>query len=240
MNFIKKNFKLIVGIIIGAILISGISVYATGQYLASQVIYKNGKNVEQALNDLYKKQSNNLNGINLFNFKNNNINTYFDVFPSSYSNTTNSDNWYYSSSEMEYNNFLNNDFEISSIINFVNNNINDMGGTSITLLNNDTEVSKILLRDNWEGSISTQTYFKLKNTVIYDNNLSGSDRSGRYAIIKRNNNIYFYYNNDLISSTEFSNNIEFNKLKIEFYKSPNHNTPSTSIQQLYIGDILNY
>ena len=39
MNFLKKNYKLIIGIIIGAILISGISVYATGQYLASQVDY---------------------------------------------------------------------------------------------------------------------------------------------------------------------------------------------------------
>ena len=63
MNFLKKNYKLIIGIVIGAILISGISVYATGQYLASQVDYttsKNGniKNVEQALNDLYTKINN--------------------------------------------------------------------------------------------------------------------------------------------------------------------------------------
>ena len=54
MNFIKKNYKLIIGIIIGAILISGISVYATGQYLASQVTYNN-TNVANALNDLYNK-----------------------------------------------------------------------------------------------------------------------------------------------------------------------------------------
>ena len=55
MNFLKKNYKLIIGIIIGAILISGISVYATGQYLASQVDYnKNGQaKVSDALNDLY-------------------------------------------------------------------------------------------------------------------------------------------------------------------------------------------
>lgn len=54
MKFLKKNFKLIVGIIIGAILISGISVYATTTYLASQVTYKDGKTVEQALNNLYE------------------------------------------------------------------------------------------------------------------------------------------------------------------------------------------
>ena len=35
---------------------SGITVYATG-YLASQVTYKDGKTVEQALNDLYKKNN---------------------------------------------------------------------------------------------------------------------------------------------------------------------------------------
>ena len=57
MNFVKKNYKLIIGIVIGAILISGISVYATGQYLASQVDYnKNGQaSVSDALDDLYSK-----------------------------------------------------------------------------------------------------------------------------------------------------------------------------------------
>ena len=57
MNFLKENYKLIIGIIIGAILISGISVYATGQYLASQVDYnKNGQaKVSDALDDLYSK-----------------------------------------------------------------------------------------------------------------------------------------------------------------------------------------
>ena len=54
MNFVKKNIKLILGIIIGTILISGISVYATSQYFASQVVYKDGISVENALNYLYK------------------------------------------------------------------------------------------------------------------------------------------------------------------------------------------
>lgn len=56
MNFIKKNIKLILGIVIGAVLISGISVYATYTYLASDVKYtKNNSeiSVEQALNELY-------------------------------------------------------------------------------------------------------------------------------------------------------------------------------------------
>lgn len=55
MEFLKKNHKLIIGIIIGSILLSGISVYATSRYLASQVSYKDGKSVEDALNDLYSK-----------------------------------------------------------------------------------------------------------------------------------------------------------------------------------------
>ena len=52
-----KKLKLIIGIIIGAILISGISVFATSQYLASQVEYnKNGQaKVSDALDDLYNK-----------------------------------------------------------------------------------------------------------------------------------------------------------------------------------------
>ena len=58
MNFVKKNFKLIVGIIIGAVLISGISVYATT--FANQITYtingrENINSVEDALNDLYSK-----------------------------------------------------------------------------------------------------------------------------------------------------------------------------------------
>ena len=57
MNYEKKNFRLIIGIIIGAVLISGISVYATNSYLASQVDYnKNGQaKVSDALDDLYSK-----------------------------------------------------------------------------------------------------------------------------------------------------------------------------------------
>ena len=62
MNFVKKNLKWIITIIGVIILTTGISVYATGQYLASRVDYttsKNGniKNVEEALNDLYSKIS---------------------------------------------------------------------------------------------------------------------------------------------------------------------------------------
>ena len=44
-------------VIVLIIIVSGASVYATSAYLASQVTYKDGKNVEQALNDLYTKMS---------------------------------------------------------------------------------------------------------------------------------------------------------------------------------------
>lgn len=55
MNVLKKNVRLIVGIIIGVILVSGISVYATATYLynASEVKYNDQKSVADALNDLY-------------------------------------------------------------------------------------------------------------------------------------------------------------------------------------------
>ena len=57
MNFVKKNFKWILGIIVGIVIASGISVYATSTYLASQVEYnKNGQaKVSDALDDLYSK-----------------------------------------------------------------------------------------------------------------------------------------------------------------------------------------
>ena len=49
---IKKNVKWIIAIIVGIVIASGISVYATSTYLASDVSYKS-INVATALNDLY-------------------------------------------------------------------------------------------------------------------------------------------------------------------------------------------
>jgi len=59
MKFVKKNIKLIIGMILGTLLVSGISVYATYNYLATDVIYtRDGveKNVGEALNELYNRQ----------------------------------------------------------------------------------------------------------------------------------------------------------------------------------------
>ncbi len=56
MKFIKKNIKFIVGIIIGMLLVSGVSVYATYKYFANEVSYtKDGTeiSVTDALNELY-------------------------------------------------------------------------------------------------------------------------------------------------------------------------------------------
>lgn len=56
---IKKNIKLILGIILSMILVSGISVYATYNYFATDVIYiRNGHemSVEEALNELYENK----------------------------------------------------------------------------------------------------------------------------------------------------------------------------------------
>ncbi len=54
-KFIKKNKKIIIiAFIIGIICICG-TAFTSYQYLASQVIYKDGKTVEQALNELYNK-----------------------------------------------------------------------------------------------------------------------------------------------------------------------------------------
>ena len=57
---IKRN-SIIIGFVVALmILVSGISVYATATYYASQVTYKNGKTVEQALNELYASKDNRL------------------------------------------------------------------------------------------------------------------------------------------------------------------------------------
>ncbi len=55
MNVLKKNVKLIIGIIIGVILVSGISIGATVTYLynANEVKYNDEKSVAEALDELY-------------------------------------------------------------------------------------------------------------------------------------------------------------------------------------------
>ena len=61
MEFIKRNIKWIILVIILMVIVSGVSVYATTTYLASQVNYtkQNGKTitVSEALNDLYNKKN---------------------------------------------------------------------------------------------------------------------------------------------------------------------------------------
>ena len=54
MKFLRNNLKVIIAFIIGVLIASGITVYATS-YFASNVTYKEGKSVEFALNDLYEK-----------------------------------------------------------------------------------------------------------------------------------------------------------------------------------------
>lgn len=57
MNFLKKNSKLMIGIILGMILAGSISAYATYTYFANEVIYKKSDetqiSVADALNELY-------------------------------------------------------------------------------------------------------------------------------------------------------------------------------------------
>lgn len=57
MKLLKKNIKWIILTVILVIIASEISVYATVNYLANQIIYKDGKTVEYALNDLYTKMT---------------------------------------------------------------------------------------------------------------------------------------------------------------------------------------
>ena len=54
MEFLKEKKGIIISFIIGVILASSITVYATS-YFAKDITYKDGKTVEYALNDLYTK-----------------------------------------------------------------------------------------------------------------------------------------------------------------------------------------
>ena len=54
---INNRIALIVLIVVLLLITSGISVYATTTYFASQITYKDNKTVEYALNDLYTKSN---------------------------------------------------------------------------------------------------------------------------------------------------------------------------------------
>ena len=56
MKILKKNKKLILGMTLIAILSSSIGAYAAKTYLASEVTYKDGKSVADALNELYNNK----------------------------------------------------------------------------------------------------------------------------------------------------------------------------------------
>lgn len=51
---LKRNFKFVLGIIIGVILTSGVVAYATTMN-AKNIEYKDGKSIEYALNELYSQ-----------------------------------------------------------------------------------------------------------------------------------------------------------------------------------------
>ena len=53
MKIVKKYRNLIIGIVIGTIVTTGISIYATYRYNATEIGYSENKNVAQALNELY-------------------------------------------------------------------------------------------------------------------------------------------------------------------------------------------
>ena len=56
MRFLKEKKGIIISFIIGVIIASSITVYATS-YFAKDITYKDGKNVEQALNELYNRKA---------------------------------------------------------------------------------------------------------------------------------------------------------------------------------------
>ena len=56
MELLKRNIKWIILVIILMMIVSSVSVYATAQYYATQIEYKDGKSVADALNELFSKE----------------------------------------------------------------------------------------------------------------------------------------------------------------------------------------
>lgn len=99
MEFIKKNTKLIITFILGIIVASGITAYATYNYFAKDINYtkSNGAEitVEQALNELYEMKKDYIkpNGTKTITEKSSQI----DVSSYRYADTT----WLYTASEIQ-------------------------------------------------------------------------------------------------------------------------------------------
>ena len=240
-----KGYKGIILVlnIVGVILACSITVY-TYSYISSDIKYtkKDGTEISvgSALNELYARIKKNNSGIDLLSFNNEQISSSYNVSPITFGNSVESDGWYHSKASIDYEFETNSDFELSVDIFYINNNINEMGGPKIIFYNENAEVCHINLYDSWGSEIKNVIYADFNAQNLYSTTNTNSNCSGKYAIVKKNNKVYLYYDRSMLNSIDFNGNIKITDIEIIWRKYPNYSLTNSYIKNIYIGDILNY
>lgn len=133
-------------------------------------------------------------------------------------------------------------FEISTEISLDNRVTSYMGGILITLYNKQNneynKFSSICVNDAWGGDNAIQFDTKIKNVSISSGGSSNTmyNASGRYGIVGDGEKVYFYRDNILLGSQDYTEGISVYKIKIEFfgYRS-GEEAPPMILKDLYIG-----
>ena len=103
------------------------------------------------------------------------------------------------------------------------------------------EVLSIYLSDSWADYNKIAYRAKISDNIIIDkSSLSNAwatvNGSGRYAVIGDGSKAYFYRDNILLGSIDYTEKIIIDKIEIKFYNNPAYNTPPMIIKDLYIGN----
>ena len=248
MKKLKQKKGIIISFIVGVILASCITVYATS-YFAKDVMYKDGKSVEQALNELYTNKKKDLGEYRFVNRENNGFlatsgEVAFDSIGLTSKNFPTTNNGHnYVKCEKSITNTLGDKFEFSSQIYFNNESSGNMGHIGIALLKNNEKKLEIDIGDSWAGQCAATYYANAGETSIYSAGTYNDTRynlSGRYAIIGDGSKLYFYWGTKLMNSIEYNNEISYDKIEIWFSKYSSYSVPNWYIESLYIGEPLYY
>lgn len=242
-NFLKNNLKTILTISSTAIICISGAVFATTQYYASNVIYKDGKNVEQALNELYNRIPN-----GTMNFTRSNTNGFtseigevdfcsYGVTPKTFSSTT-ENSWNVIKYSKQESKTLNSKFEISMQLSFNNGSARYMGYSELLLYKNNSIVAQISISDGWGAVAKTTMVALINDNTIGAYTASYNCASGRYSIVGDGEKVYFYWGEALEGSINYNNTIEYDKIEFIFKKYPGYSVNSMYIEDIYIGNPL--
>lgn len=239
----KKN---IFYFILGALIFSGITVFAETLIQSNLIAYDNSQsnipatNVKDAIDYLYELTEPAPEGeIDLTLFPTGNVVN--GLAPAVYSSSDLVDTYNVARTTYNYSFDSTSDFEITTDIFFENGAANLMGGTGIDFYYENQLVGRFVIRDSHADNVECITIATLNSTTsgeIIDR--TNSNCSGRYSLVRQNGTLNVYYNNNVVYTTTFSDEFKFDRIDVLFYKYSSYPTVKSSINKIYVGDIVNY